>query len=215
MPERQFKQLVENVQRDGCLTSAPLVYPKGKDLVVLSGNHRVKAAVAAGLAEISVIEIQGELTKNRQTAIQLSHNAIVGEDDQNLLRELYESLDVMEQLYSGITDNDLQILEDPEFSKLRIGPPVYEELILAFLPEDRVEFEKELASLAERAKKTPVLATTFEDYHDFYDALSRTQAVLNITNVAVAIRAMTELATRELDRLDNAQEESDGRDAQD
>jgi len=54
LPHEQFRQLVENIRRDGCLTSTPLVWndtASGR-LVVLSGNHRTLAAIEAGLVSI-------------------------------------------------------------------------------------------------------------------------------------------------------------------
>ena len=126
MPERQFKTLVDNLRRDGCLTSLPLVIMDGGRLKVLSGNHRTKASIAAGLATIQVMKIVGELPAERQVAIQLAQNALVGQDDPNLLRELYESLDVLEQRYTGITDTDLGLLKDPDLENLRIVMPKYE-----------------------------------------------------------------------------------------
>lgn len=50
MRHEEFKQLVDNIRRDGQLTSTPFLCrePNGKYLC-LSGNHRTKAAIEAGL----------------------------------------------------------------------------------------------------------------------------------------------------------------------
>jgi hypothetical protein len=202
MRERQFHQLVENIKRDGCLTSAPLVYEVQDKLKVLSGNHRVKAAVAAGLKKIHVIQIHGDLTQARQTAIQLAHNAITGEDDQNILRSLYESLDVLEKKYSGITDTDLQLLDDPDFEKLSIGMPKYEELVLSFLPEDKDEFQKKWDEVQKRIEKTPHILARMKDYQDFFETMVRTKDTKEIVNQALAVRAMIDLASERLDQIE-------------
>jgi len=89
MTPGQFKRLVENLKHDGVLTSAPLVY-KGE---VLSGNHRVQAAIEAGITEADIIEIISELTEQQKKAIALSHNSISGQDNLSLLQDYYESLD--------------------------------------------------------------------------------------------------------------------------
>ena len=86
MAEPEFNRLVENLRRDGVLTSLPLVY-RGE---VLSGNHRVQAALKAGILTADVIEIETELSEEQQRAIQLSHNALTGKDDPNLLREILQ-----------------------------------------------------------------------------------------------------------------------------
>src|SRR5690242_16828167 len=76
MKPEQFNRLVENIRRDGCLTSVPLVHRDGDDLVVVSGNHRVSAAIKAGIEESDVIEVMSPLTRQQFVALQLSHNAI-------------------------------------------------------------------------------------------------------------------------------------------
>src|ERR1019366_7732799 len=100
-----FAQLVANIRRDGCLTSFPLVNRQGEDLTVASGSHRVAAAMKAGLIEHDVIEITSPLTREQFVALQLSHNAIVGEDDPNVLRALYDELGFEWKEYSGLTDD--------------------------------------------------------------------------------------------------------------
>jgi len=135
MPERTFKQLCDNLRRDGVLTSAPLCAEVDGETLVLSGNHRVKAALAVGLKTIPIILVESELSHERLVAIQLSHNALVGEDDPNILQELYASLSVLEQRYSGLTDVDLGILTDPELKKLSVGMPEHDEVTIAFPPD--------------------------------------------------------------------------------
>ncbi|MFF2507594.1 ParB/Srx family N-terminal domain-containing protein [Streptomyces sp. NPDC058067] len=63
LPHEQFRQLVANIERDGHLTSTPLVWNDRETgrLVVLSGNHRTLAAVEAGLSTIWWMQID-ELT---------------------------------------------------------------------------------------------------------------------------------------------------------
>lgn len=53
MRHEEFQRLVANVKQDGQLTSAPFAArnPDGT-YEVLSGNHRVQAAIAAGLESI-------------------------------------------------------------------------------------------------------------------------------------------------------------------
>lgn len=82
MTQEMFDNLVSNIKKDGGLSSLPLCYrePDGR-LLVLSGNHRVQAAVHAGLEEVLILVIDKELTRQEQVAVQLSHNAIEGRDD--------------------------------------------------------------------------------------------------------------------------------------
>jgi hypothetical protein len=220
MPEREFKQLVENIRRDGALTSVPLVYGFGDRQLVLSGNHRVKAATAAGVEQITVMVITEELTEDRLVAIQLSHNALVGEDDPNMLQELWASLATLEQMYSGLTEDSFGGIEDLDLEALRIGPPTYVELLLAFLPEDYEEFQARFDVVRAHAEKSkPRLMSRFAEYEAFFSTLLRVKDVQDITNDAVALGVMAELAEAQLDRMeeeaggasDEAADNGDGR----
>lgn len=116
MTKEKFDALVDNVRRDGVLTSVPLVYsdPDTGVETVLSGNHRTKASIEAGLQEIPVLVINEKLSRQQQIAIQLSHNSIFGEDDPDTLSMLYEELDDVDwRSYSGLDDKVLDLLDDP------------------------------------------------------------------------------------------------------
>ena len=71
---------------------------------VISGNHRVKSAIKAGLDKILVLfGTEEDFDEQRQLALQLSHNAISGQDDISILQELYASLkDLGLKAYTGI-----------------------------------------------------------------------------------------------------------------
>jgi hypothetical protein len=86
MAEPEFNRLVENLRRDGVLTSLPLVY-RGE---VLSGNHRVQAALKAAIVQADVIEIETELSEE-QRACWLSHNALTSKTIQTSCANLRPS----------------------------------------------------------------------------------------------------------------------------
>ena len=136
IPE-EFKRLVENVRLDGGLTSAVLTcsLPDG-GLEILSGHHRTAAAVEAGIATIEVINISTLLTEERKKAIQLSHNAINGKDNQSILAELYSDLSLDAKIFSGLTDEILN-LDKLDIAGLGAGNLETQEIRIAFLPEDR------------------------------------------------------------------------------
>lgn len=198
MKEAQYRQLVDNLKRDGALTSAPTVY-KGE---VLSGNHRVMAAIEAGIEEADVIEIVSTLTKAQRVAIQLSHNSIVGEDDPNVLLDLYSHLDLSFKTYSGLTDDYFKGLDELDTSGLAVGSPGYEELIFLFLPEERDVFEKLLEKVEKVKKKPRRLVAHYKDFEAIFDAVIAVKTKHNIHNAAVALRMMAELAVERLEQLD-------------
>ena len=111
-----FRQLRDNIAADKWLSSVPLCYryPDGK-LEVLSGNHRVQASIEAGIPLIMVLVITEELEKSKRIAIQLSHNSLVGEDDQSILANLWAQIEnTRDQLYSGLDSEVVKDLKDVE-----------------------------------------------------------------------------------------------------
>lgn len=191
MRAEQFNQLVANLKRDGVLTSFPLIYQG----TVLSGNHRVQAAIKAGIEESDCIEIVGELTEERRLAIQLSHNAITGEDDPSLLSLLYGKLSFDEKLYSGLTDSMFDAAK-LDISAIGIGGVKYEELLISFLPEQADAFLKAVARMKE---SRVTLVGRLEDFDHFFDTVIAVKAKKNVFNTAAALRTMAELALKQLE----------------
>ena len=196
MEGAEYKLLVENLRMDGVLTSSPLVYGKK----VLSGNHRVEAAIEAGIEEADVIEVLGDLPDERALALQLSHNAISGKDDPGRLARLYSKLDLSWKRFSGLTDGVLLAVQELDIKALAIGQPAYQELLILFLPEEQDRFLKCLAKVESVAKKSGIaLAARFEDFGSFFDTVVAAKRVRGIHNSAVALRTIADIALRVLE----------------
>lgn len=106
MDKDMLDKLVHNVKEDGFLSQLPFAMRRNEDgkYLILSGNHRLKAAIKAGLDYILVLYID-EVSRDRQIAIQLSHNALVGKDDVAMLKEIFEEIKGIESKeYSGLSD---------------------------------------------------------------------------------------------------------------
>lgn len=139
MTKPQFNQLVANVKRDGCLTSAPLVWvePETERKIVLSGNHRVEAAIAAGLEEIGWLEIDEPLDEQRRIALQLSHNSITGQDDPAILKDLFNRLEDIEwREFSGLDDKVLDQLGKVQIESIGEAHLEYRQLTILFAPDE-------------------------------------------------------------------------------
>lgn len=216
MSSVEYQQLVENLRHDGALTStptvakagtAPLTAAKPNDLEVLSGNHRVEAAIEAGIEEADVLEIVSPLTREHKLAVQLSHNRIVGKDDPSVLFDLYKGLAFDWKQYSGLTDDDFQ-LDELDVSALAIGAPRYEELQFLFLPEDREVFQQVMTDIEKKLKDAkrkvppPRYMVRLEDFCLIFDALVATKKHTNIQNGALALRAMAMLAVERIAQLE-------------
>jgi hypothetical protein len=193
MAEPEFNRLVANLRHDGVLTSLPLVY-RGE---VLSGNHRVQAAIKAGIVDADIIEITSDLTEQQRRAIQLSHNALTGKDDPNILREIYEGLSLDWQKYSAVYEEMFKL---DEAKAVSLGVPIakYQELVIAFLPEDRTAFYEFAQALEKRYSKAHVLVGELSSFDALFDAILAVKDGRHIGNTGTALKVMAEIVLRVL-----------------
>ena len=118
MSRFMYERLVENLRADGDLTSTPLVHEyKDGTTRIVSGHHRIRAAMEAGITHAKVMNITSPISEEHLTALQLSHNSLSGEDDPEILKEMLEELSAEEQVFSAIT-----IAEPPEMPSF--GPSI-------------------------------------------------------------------------------------------
>ena len=126
----------------------------------------MRAAIEAGIEELDVIEATSPLTRQQFVALQLSHNAIAGQDDLSILRSLYDELDFGWKEYSGLTDDAFNI-EDLDASVLRVEQPFYEELHVSFLPQDAEIFNGWLAKIGKSKAAAARMVGRYEDFAVF------------------------------------------------
>ncbi|MCL6442557.1 MAG: ParB/RepB/Spo0J family partition protein [Alicyclobacillus sp.] len=211
MKHETFRNLVENVKRDGGLSSVPFcVLTKDGKYKVLSGNHRVMAAREAGLKEIPIMYTDRSLTRDEEIAIQLSHNALVGEDDPVILRELYNEIeDLSLKYYSGLDDKVLEQLEKVSVPGLTEAHIDFLSISFLFLPD---ELDR-LRDVLERAKGE-ITSDTFlarmAEYDRTLDALSKAKASYNVINSATAMMLVLDVFERHIEDLRAGWLDSDG-----
>lgn len=202
MEPDEFNRLVRNVKRDGCLTQLPFVYRKNGNLIVLSGNHRVQAAIKAGLKTIEVQAAIGSLTKDQALAIQLSHNAISGKDDMGVLKQLYESINDLEfKEYSGLDDQTLKMLDEITAQSMSGANLKFQMLNFLFLPSEVQEIKKVIKQVNTQVKNDVTLSAKYKDYDVFLDTLNDVSKGTRIKNTAVTIMAMISIVNNHLEDL--------------
>jgi hypothetical protein len=198
MRESTFAALVENIRADGGLTSVPFaaVQESGR-LRVLSGNHRVAAAVVAlgADAEAWVMVTDSPLTDSRALAVQLAHNAIEGEDDPIRLALLYRELDDIDwRRYSGLDDATLGILDRLDVDSLAEPALEYHTLGLVFLPHDLEDVRKVMdEALAVLGRCEERIVAEYAQYHRLVGALDVASAAHNIVNRATVLQVILDV----------------------
>lgn len=201
MKPEEYNQLVANIKKDKQLTSVPFCfYNANNQIEVLSGNHRVMASIDAGLKEIEVMLCKDKLSKEQALAIQLSHNSISGQDDEELLRKLYGKLESLEfKEYSGLTDEFIKFSKDIE-KDFKVPNLSYQVLNLLFLPDEIEEIKQGLTNISDLLNTHHILSN-IKDYDEYLETSTTLSKCLNIKNPSTTFLAMIKLAKGNLDNL--------------
>ena len=210
MKHEEFNRLVENVRRDGKLTSAPFLCKEGDKYLCLSGNHRTKAAIEAGLEEIVCLATDDELTEEQKIAIQLSHNAIAGQDDPATLKALYEKiLDTDMKKYSGLDDKTLALMEKAIPDSISEASLQTKVISLIFLPSDLEIVKKEIEKALEMTNAEEIWLAYGKDYDRYLDSIEEAQASYGVMNTATAFSLVMSVFDRGLTLLQDGYIDSD------
>ncbi len=204
MTQEMFDNLVSNIKKDGGLSSLPLCYrePDGR-LLVLSGNHRVQAAVHAGLEEVLILVIDKELTRQEQVAVQLSHNAIEGRDDPVILKELWDEIEIIDlKMYAGLDSEIIKELEKMEFTSIVEARPDFKHLMFLFLPEEAEEIKKVLEEIDLYFAGEENYVLSRSHYEQVFNLLVDIKDKYNIINNPTAFMKILDLARAGLSGLD-------------
>lgn len=206
MRHEQFTRLVDNVKRDGALTSVPLAARMAGEgearYEVLSGNHRTRAAIEAGLHAIDVMLIDEVLPDAQRKALQLAHNAIAGEDDPATLQALYESIDDIDwREYSGLDDKQLNLLADVKIGSLSEANLEFQSLNITFLPEelDRVKEVFEEARRLSTADERWI--ARYSQHERLLTAMSDASKSYDVTNTATSLDLILDVFERHLGEI--------------
>ena len=212
MKAEQFQALVENVKKDVNLSSLPLCYREnGGKLLVLSGNHRTMAARQAGLEQILVIVVADEKTEDEKLGIQLSHNAICGQDDLVILKELWESIkNVQAKLYAGLDSETIKSLEGIKFAAISEQRLQYKLANFMFLPEEIEDLDQLLKETAMAFAGDAVYLAHLNTFDAFFDLVVKIKKRCQIKNSAAAFLKLMELARIGLEEMMKAEEAYDG-----
>lgn len=207
MAQEMFVNLVNNIKADGALTSLPLCHKDddGK-YVVLSGNHRVQAAVEANLEQIMVIVINKKISRQESVAIQLSHNAIEGKDDLVILKELWDDVEEIDlKLYAGLDSEILKELEKMEFVTISDTRPDFKQMIFTFLPEEIGQLKELIKNVDMFFSREENFILSRKHYEEVFSMMLEVKDRYNIVNNPTAMMKIIELAKLQLDALDPTQ----------
>jgi hypothetical protein len=207
MRHETFQTLVKNIKKDGALSQWPFVHHdvETDQRIVWSGNHRVKAAIEAGLTKIDWIESDERMTKDQLVSLQLSHNSINGEDDPTLLAELYESIDDVDlRLYAGLDDKTLELLDEVSVGALGEANLDYQTIAFMFLPSEAENAKKAMTEAMNVMNAEQFWTAAYGQYEPALDALNDIRGAHKIGNQAVALNILLGIFRRHVTDLSDA-----------
>lgn len=194
MQPKKFDRLVENIKKDKRLETLPLCALKDgekKTFEIISGHHRIRAARAAGVEDIYVLVFDGKLTKDEIKSRQLAHNALEGDDDEQILNEIYQSIQgLKERLATGIMEDEINKKIDG-FAIDELGVDLdYEVVNLAFLGKQKKRFDDVCKLIA--ADKT-VCAVPLDQFAAFKEAIHKVRKIEDIRSIGAIVYKMCEI----------------------
>lgn len=203
MSNDTFNALVNNIRRDGQLSSVPFcVKHSDGTYTVVSGNHRTQAAKMAGLTSIHVMYIEEENTTNDWLlATQLSHNSIVGQDDAELLKQLLDEItDVALKEYAHISNDVLDSVKDINYTVEMPNNEVVP-VTLMFVDTQKVQFDRIMETLENYSEKElgNLTILDMETMKRLNDVSAKVSAKYKIKAQALSICKMLEIVDNYLE----------------
>ena len=195
MPKAMFERLSQTIGRDKRLESLPLCARTDKGLEIISGHHRTRAATAAGLSELfTLVDVTG-LTRSQIAAKQLAHNAIEGQDNEQLLAEIYRQIEDADSKLEAFVDQKL----DVEVPRVKIeGLDVeidFKTVLLIFLPRVKERLDRALEYLRSSGQKLDGMYIAADsDYAPLERAVRKINEEYDVRVVADIIGKMADLA---------------------
>jgi hypothetical protein len=195
MPKAMFERLAQTIARDRRLESLPLAAKTERGLEIVSGHHRVRAATAASISEMfTLVDVTG-LTRSQIAAKQLAHNAIEGQDNEQLLAEIYRQIEDAESKLEAFIDARL----DVEMPKVKIeGLDIeidFKTVLLIFLPRVKERLDRALEYLRSSGQRLDgVYIAADSDYAPLEKAVRRINEEYDVRVVADIIGKMADLA---------------------
>jgi len=130
------------------------------------------------------------LTTDQILSKQLQHNSLNGEDDPQMLAELYRSIDDLnERLRVGLPDLEGQKFDPVGMEEVKLDVD-YEVLNVVFLPQQKAQFDDAINLLA---KSGDVLVEEFPAFEPFREAVAKTSGAYNVRNIAGILAKMAEI----------------------
>lgn len=205
MDERKMKILASNIKNRGALESLPYISKKDNTFTIISGHHRVKAAVIAGLSHIYGLVDTNEMTKSQVVSKQIAHNELTGKHDSEILQQLIKMMkNVDDIIASGLSEEYINTLK--EKSPVMDMPQLefnWRTISSHFLPNSLKNLEKLVKLVDKKADYMGV--APLDTYKPFIEAVRSYGNANEIKSIGTTIHYLTEIALNELKKWQESQ----------
>lgn len=192
-------RLTENIKQDGFLSQLPFAMKRAEDgkFLILSGNHRLKSAIKAGLEYILVLYVD-EISKDRQIGYTLSHNALVGKDDLQMLKEIYNEIQSIESReFTGLNGLKFIDIEKVPTTSINDGDIELTEMKFLFIESRKHDVEGVLKEL-EKHNLTETSALIYGSFEEYIKVATAIKKAYDIKSNTVAFSKMVEICKEHL-----------------
>jgi len=205
MSSEMFLQLADNVKRGSRLESLPFCALTDNGLEIVSGHHRVRAARKADVVEIWVLVDVSGLSRDQIRAKQLAHNSIQGQDNMDLIRQIFQQIDDVEARIEAYVDvinlDDLAGMSVTLTSKDLEVEFDTKCVSINFLPVQFKEFEYAM-TLLEGTKPDVVYLAQRGEYEELVAAMDTVVKAYDIRSTPTILAKMAQIVIEQIEGQD-------------
>ncbi len=199
MSSDAFNQLTTTIKRTNRLESMPLAAWKDDKLELISGHHRVRAARKAELTELWVLVDVTGMGRDFIKAKQLAHNSIQGEDNADIVAQIFMEIESAEARIEAFIEPDMSKLDTDVRLSTRDLEVQFEAKVvtLLFLPPQHTVFKKAIEMLC--GEEDDVFLATREEYDLLTDVVGKTSDHYEIRSTPTIFAKMAEIVLEHID----------------
>lgn len=204
MDKKMFERLSANIRHDARLESLPFVAQTERGLEIVSGHHRVRAARSADLNEIFIILDDTGLSQDEIRSKQLSHNSLQGEDNMQLVKEIYAMIEDADQKLSAYIDADLELMFDKAQVKDVTIDFDIKHILVTFLTYEKAVFDRAAEKI--NGKYDELYVADMKQIEPFTQAMTRAGKEYDIRATSTLFSKMAEIVLQHLgEEIDEAE----------
>lgn len=203
MTGEDFATLVDNIGKSG-LSSVPCCYKKADGrYVMISGHHRLRACKKLHYKTLGILWCdESELSKDEIIAIQLSHNSLHGEDNQSILKKLFEQIQSIDfKKFAHINIDEVSPISTDGISIFALKENFVFTIIL--YPNSFENLDELYGDIREQAKKSDALILADQENNEML-LLKLQQEIgnqYNIKSPSITFAKLLELAKERLEEI--------------